>query len=145
VSGFRFEWRGLRELQAALRALPRELGDDARDIVLDHAHQAEHEVKANYAAHSRTSTLGDSVEVRIQFTGTYGAAAMVIATAKHATWFEHGTALRHTSQGWRRGVMPPVPPMHQFVPVMERRRRAMYVELTALLRRAGLLVEGGGG
>ena len=131
---------GLPELLAALRNLPQDLLDEGTGIVDDQGQAAEAEIKANYDAHAFTGKLSRSVVREEQPAGRWGHAVVIRAKAKHAGLFERGTAARHTSQGSYRGVMPPAPPMHRFIPVMERKRRAMFANLRRLLEAHGLLV-----
>jgi hypothetical protein len=63
----------------------------------------------------------------------------VKSTAKHAALFEIGTQARHTNIGANRGSMPPG---KIFVPVVVRKRRAMYERLKELLVRHGAKVNG---
>lgn len=146
MSGFRLEIDGLDALIRALRQLPAELADEARSIIDTHATTAESAIQANYEAHSVTGKLAASVgQKAVSGLTQYGHGVLIYATAKQAYWFEHGTAARHTDTGSYRGVMPPAPPMHQFVPVMERVRRAMYQDFVRLLEAHGLEVTGDAG
>jgi hypothetical protein len=142
MSGNRLVIEGIDELRRALRALPAELRGESAHIVEARANGAAVAVRANYGAHAYTGHLQESVVV--EHTPTqFGAAAVVRARAPHAHLFEFGTATRRTVKGWNRGVMPAAPPIHAFIPVVMRERRAMYEDdFRALLERAGLVVTG---
>jgi len=144
MSRNRFVWDGLAELKAALRSLPSELATDALEIVNRHGLRAADRVRANYEAHRHTGNLAEHVKVQTVSAGRFGAAVVVKSTAKHAFLFEYGTAGKHryTTKGAHRGVMPPAPPTHAFVPVMQQERRLMYGDFAALLERAGFVVVG---
>lgn len=130
-------WAGLDELKAQLRALPAALAGEASGIVTSAATSAAEQIRSAYPA--RTGTLKDHVFVSTADPGPYGAGAVVKNTAKHAWIFENGTQARHTALGANRGSMPPG---HVFLPIVIRQRRAMYVQLKALLERHGALVSG---
>lgn len=148
MAGFGFTWTGLDEFKRALRDLPRELADEGRSIIVRHASRAEQRVTANYQAHARTGTLAGSVKMEVIGTGAYGTTARVRVTAKQATWLEDGTAVRQLKgrgryrAGTNRGAIRPLPVHHQFIPVMQQERRAMYAALIAMMRAHGLTVEG---
>jgi len=130
-------WEDLDELKAALRQLPRQLAADGAVIVAATAEAAANEIRDAYPV--RTGNLRKGVKVRKVNVSDFGAVAAVVNDAPHAYIFEHGTVARHTDIGADRGSMPPG---HVFIPIMERRRREMYmVEFVALLERAGLTVE----
>lgn len=145
MSRVEFEFEGLPELLTALRRLPRDLVDEASRIMDGHGAAAEAEIRNNYQAHAHTGKLADSVERRTVALGPWGHSIVIRAKAKHAHLFEHGTNARHHSQGRYVGIMPPAPPMHQFIPAMERQRRAMYRDLRDLLTSHGLEVTGSAG
>ena len=140
MSTVSFRIEGLDALQKALRELPQQLADEGRHIVDQRAAAAEAQVKANYEAHRFTGNLARSVQRAVTPGGRFGHAVVIRVKGRHAFWFEHGTAARHTSQGAARGVMNPAPPMHKFVPVLMRERRGMYEDLADLVRAQGLEV-----
>jgi hypothetical protein len=143
VSTARFEFVGLADFRAALRAMPAELRGEAEHVVEGFANGATATVKANYAR-GQTGNLIDGVDVEFTHTSLL-ARAVVKSTAKHAWWYENGTQVRHSAKGVNRGAMPPAPPGRAFVPVVVRERRRMVEALIVLLERAGLLVTGDGG
>jgi Bacteriophage HK97-gp10, putative tail-component len=132
-----FIWEDLDALKAALRQLPEALAAEGAEIVERVAHEAKDEI---YAAYPRvTGNLRDGLAVTTQSLGSVGVQATVVNNAPHAWIFEHGTEVRYTDKGVPRGRMPPG---HVFIPIMQRRRRAMEREdFTELLERAGLEVE----
>lgn len=129
----RFE--GLDELRAALKALPEHLRGGAATIVIDHAEAAKQEIVDAYP--EVTGNLKGRVVVEPQ-SSTYGAAAKVKSTAKHAWMFENGTQTRQNALGHNRGAMPPG---RVFVPIMVRRRREMHGDLVDLLQHAPVALE----
>jgi hypothetical protein len=135
VSHNRFVWSGLDELRAALRALPRELADEASGIVIAAAEGA----KADMHYPRVTGNLADHLFVVPLAAGIYGTGAIVKNTAKHAGIFERGTQARHTDLGANRGAAPPG---NIFIPAVMRRRRRMYEQFAAMLARHGLVVSG---
>jgi len=138
----RFIFDGLAELRAALRNLPADLAGEAQKIVEGAANGAAVAVRRNYASHRRTGKLQDSVQVDHSTAGPFAAGALVLSVSPHAHLIEWGTEARHTAIGANRGRMPP---MHLFVPVMEKARHDMYAQLAAMLKRHGLEVSGDGG
>ena len=132
-----WEWRGLDELRAALRALPAELRGAADLIVTEAAEGARAEMVRGYP--ERSGHLRDHVAVTRTTQGQYGTGALVRNTSPHAWWFEHGTQARHTALGANRGPMPAHP---IFVPAMQRHRAAMYRRFAVLLESHGLAVSG---
>jgi Bacteriophage HK97-gp10, putative tail-component len=130
-------WEDLDELKAQLRALPHELAAEGAEIVERTAEAAAAEMRATYP--ERTGNLRKGVKVQKTNTSEFGAVATVVNTAPHSYIFEHGTVARHTDIGADRGSMPPG---HVFIPIVERRRRDMYLnDFAELLERAGLTVE----
>jgi hypothetical protein len=121
-----------------LRSLPSDLTTEGGSIVQRHGSNAAQQIRSNYQSHWHTGNLAGSVVTEFQDTGRFGVALVVRARAKHAHIFEYGTVARSTGQGAFRGVMPPAPPLHAFVPVMEQERRATYEDLAALLEDKGL-------
>jgi hypothetical protein len=140
MSNNRFEWQGLAELRAALRALPTALKGESAHIVEAAANGAAAQVKANYARVS--GDLVEGVDVQLE-NGTFAAGAIVRSRSKHAWMYENGTQVRHTFKGANRGAMPPAPPGRAFIPVMQRKRKRMYEDLKGVLTRAGLQVVDG--
>ncbi len=136
MSHNRFQFQGLQDLFEGLRNLPPELQAEGGEIVVAHAEAAQTEIQGAYP--SRTGNLRDHVTVKT-VVGQFSTNAIVKNTAKHAVIFENGTQARHTDLGAARGSMPPG---HVFVPVVIRRRRAMYEALKGLIAKKGLVVSG---
>jgi hypothetical protein len=134
----KFVWTGLDELRAALRDLPTELGNEAGQMVEASGNSAAFEIKSAYSAHRDSGNLMDHVSVDHEPRAA-GAVSVVKSTARHAYIFENGTQIRKDSQGRNRGAMPPA---HIFVPIMQRKRFALFEALKELVRRAGLEVRG---
>jgi len=127
-------WIGLEELQAALLALPADLTELAAAIVAEAADGAAAEIKAAYPE-GDTGNLRRGVRVGTLATGPSSVARVVRSTAPHATLFETGTQTRQTALGYNRGFMPGA---NIFVPVVTRRRRAMFEDLVAVVEQAGI-------
>ena len=132
-------WIGLDELMAGLKNLPADLTELAEAIVTAAAESAAAEVKAAYPE-GETGNLKRGVRVSPMQGGTrleakFGVGRVVRSTAPHAWIFESGTQTRQTALGYNRGFMPGA---NIFVPVMQRHRREMYEDLTAVLEQAGL-------
>jgi len=137
-----FYWQGLPELRAALRALPRQLAGDATAYIRAAAHGTGATVGAHYpVGPRRKGKPGGTLKSRVKVTeevSAFGAIATVRSTAPHASLFEYGTGAR-SYRGWNRGRMPAGRTMARAaIP----RRRAMYQQLIALVRRAGFEVTG---
>ena len=134
----RFVFDGLAELKAALRTLPQDLAAEASHIIEAAANASFADIKAAYP--KRTSNLREGLTLEILPTGAFAAGFILKNKSPHAWIFENGTQARHTALGANRGSMPPG---HVFLPIVIRRRRAMYTgPLTDLLVRNGLLVTG---
>lgn len=141
-TALRFEWRGLDELRTALRQLAPGLTGEGQRIVQAEANAAAVRIRTNYGAHVHTGKLQGSVSVTSRMTKRGVPTATVHARARHAAWFEFGTAGRHrfTKKGGGRGVMPAAPPLHAFYPVIFAARRRIEAQLATVLQRAGLEV-----
>jgi hypothetical protein len=125
----------LPELRAALLALPKELVDEASDIVEDSAQRAAADIIASYP--SRTGNLRKGIRVSRRRLSNFAVLAFVVQRAPHAWIFEHGTQARHNAIGANRGSMPPG---WVFVPRVMRYRAEMYRRLAAMVERHGLEV-----
>ena len=129
---------GLDALRKALLALPAELAAQAAGIVEGAADGAAAEIKAAYPE-GDTGNLRRGVRVRSERAADYVVRRVVRSTAPHATLFETGTQTRQTRLGYNRGFMPGA---NIFVPVVTRRRRAMFEQLVTIVEEAGLDVRG---
>ncbi len=135
----RFRIDGLDDLRAALRDLPDRLAGEAGHLVEANGNAAAVEIRTAYLAHRRSGNLADHVTAERQSTGRGAALVVIRSAARHAAIFEYGTQARHTDLGANRGSMPAA---HAFVPVVQRRRRALMQSLIGLLEREGLAVRG---
>lgn len=124
------------EFRAALRNLPEELTQEAAGIVTGAAESAKSEIVAAYP--EVTGNLKRGVTVK-QERSSFGVSAVVKSNAKHSHLYEYGSQVRNTSIGANRGAMPARP---TFVPIVVRKRKAMYQSIIGLLRRAGFQVSG---
>jgi hypothetical protein len=141
----RFYWTGLEELRQQLRTLAPRLTTHALRLAQAEGNAAAVQIRSNYGAHRHTGRLQGSVSVSSRiYEGRSVARVDVRAGAKHAAWFEFGTAgkTRYVTRGGSRGVMPPAPPLHAFFPVIFRHRRRLFGQLGALLEREGLTPRG---
>jgi len=133
MSEIRLSWIGLDELKDFLRHLPAELTELGVAIVSEAADGAAAEIKAAYPE-GETGNLKKGVRVSRR-QSPFGVYRQVRSTAPHAWIFEHGTHTRKNARGQNRGF---VPGANIFVPVVQRRRRDMYEDLTAVLEQSGL-------
>jgi hypothetical protein len=129
-------WKGLAELQEALRNLPATLASEANGIVLDSAKTAISEMRYPTGVKDE---LNKSLTVEVAASGPFGAKAIAKNTSKLAVIFERGSMVRHTALGWNRGRMPAG---NIFIPAVLRNRARMYERLKALLVEQGLKVSG---
>lgn len=143
-SNNRIVWTGLDELRAALRAMPAALAGEGGEIVTGAAEDARAEVVAAYEAHRYSGDLAAHVTLgRGAAVGRFGASTVLKSNARHAWLFENGSQARHYIT--RRGIKHLVgrmPAAHLFLPIVIRRRRAMYAALKGMLERHGLVVSG---
>jgi hypothetical protein len=131
-----WEFKGLEELKAALRALPAELTGEASHLVDAAGNRAVLDLKRAYPV--VTGNLWDGVEVTFTTSGV-STRARVRSRAPHAHLYEYGTEARHTALGLNRGRMKPT---HLFGRTMSNVRRELFDQLRALLERHGLRVTG---
>jgi hypothetical protein len=152
------EWVGLPLLEAQLKALPKDLADEALPILLEFGQRTATAIALAY--HRRSGRLAGGVSARVERGGGYGPRARVVSAAPHAHLYERGTDLRFLrlnarhKAGWRpadkpttrvpmggvfRGAMPANP---TFVPRMQAARRALEPVLKELMRSHGLTVTG---
>lgn len=138
----RFE--GLDELRAELRTLPAHLTGEGGHLVEAATNGAAVLIKAEYGKHRVTGDLVDKVTSDVETSG-FGVIGTVKSGSTLAYIFENGTEARHyiTVNG-QKHLTGRMPPMHIFVPTMQRERRRMYAQLKALLERAGLEVSDDG-
>jgi hypothetical protein len=132
--GVQFVFEGLKELEAYLRQLPRELGAEAADIVISHAEIAETSLRQVYPP----GELRDNVHLTVE-RNEFGAIAFLQSLSGFAHMWEYGTKVRETQKKWKRGAEP----AHGdagVIAIGERWRRRMNEKLIALVRRAGFIV-----
>lgn len=127
----------LEELKKSLRELPQEMHGEAEHIVDGESNGAALEIRSKYGQVSGKLVQGVVVE-RVERTRFF-AGRRVVNKSPLAQVYENGTQVRHTELGYNRGRMPAA---HVFVPVMIRRRKAMYEKLRDMMRRKGLKVTG---
>ena len=126
----------MTEFRQQLRNLPRELAGEASGIVTGAAEGAKDEVVNAYP--DGTGNLRRGVKVTKE-TSVFGTSAVVRSNARHSHLYEYGSQVRHNANGANRGAMPTRP---TFIPIVMRRRKAMYDALKNLLVRAGFQVSG---
>ena len=132
---------GILELKRELENLPAALKGQATAIVLDTAHAAANDIRAQYPS-GGTGNLRKGVKVVVKEIGPVGVAAQVRSGAPHAVLYEFGSEARHyiTKRGrWHAtGRMPGRP---VFIPTLMRYRRLMYRKLAAIIEAQGLKVK----
>lgn len=128
---------GLNEFEVALKRVPQDLLVQANRIVVGEATYAAFAIRSRYPV--RTGNLRDKVVVRERQTRRGDIVVTVVNTAKHALIFELGTQARHTRLGANRGSMPPG---RVFFPIVEQRRRIMFLKLRDLVAEHGFTVVG---
>jgi hypothetical protein len=129
---------GLDELRRALLRLPADLTLRSAGIVDEAAEAAAAEIKAAYPE-GDTGNLRKGVRVGRASGKEFTVRRVVRSSAPHANLFETGTQTRQTALGYNRGFMPGA---NIFVPVVVRRRRAMFEDLVRIVEQAGLDVRG---
>lgn len=130
-------WEGMDELRAAMRKIADGgLSGEAGHIVEGSTNAAVTAIKAGYSSHRRSGNLNDGVSSTLS-SDRNGAAGIVRSSSPHAWIFENGTQARHSALGANRGSMPPG---HVFVPAVVKERKRMYIDLKALVERAGFEV-----
>jgi len=127
------EWRGLKELQAELRALPADCQTEAGHIVEGHVNAAYVTIKRVYEAHRFTGTLSNRLTISTVKLG------LVLRSGSALAWlFDHGSQARHyiTENGVTHltGRMPARPIFGRTVGFAKRKIRA---DLKAMLLRRG--------
>ena len=137
----RLEMQGLNELRAQLRALPDDLAREAGVIVEAQAVLAQQQIQQAYPE-GPTGNLRHGVTISKDSNSRFGTSAIVRSRAKHASIYERGTKPRRTVKGANRGQMPQPDASRRMIPIVIRRRRVMVEALKALVRKAGLIVEG---
>lgn len=140
-------WEGLAELKTALRSLPADLATEASNDVIEAGNVAAVRLRTAYGQHVVTGHLQDSVTVRTEAVGPYGAAVVVRVNDPIAWLFDNGSQARHyttvrgkphsTGAMWGR-----TPPMHVAARTFAEARREMYDRLKSMLERNGLSVSG---
>lgn len=137
-------WKGLDQLEAALRRLPAELTVEARAIVRAHAETAATDIRAAYPVWDgppsyiegrlvRPDHLRDAVEVIELQSNQFSAIWQVINVSALAYVYENG-AVRST-----RGTTQAA---HVFIPRVILHRRRMWEVLKNMVVDHGLLVRG---
>jgi hypothetical protein len=132
----------IKDLEATIRLfheLPAELTGEARKIVEGWGNAAVVAIRSAYPAY--TGNLRQHVTAKTRTRGPFGIDVQVRSGARHAKIFERGTRgrKRYTKKGYHRGIMPAG---KVFVPTMKQIRRKMYLDLKAMLERAGFKVSG---
>ena len=155
MSNIQIQMNGLDELRQTLQKLPEHLIEEASDIIIAHAEQAQREVQDNYPV--RTTNLHPTARRRTPWypPGNLKArvrilknrtlvftSALVQSRAPHAWLYENGTKghKRQTDKGWNRGAMPEAPLDKKAIPRFIRIRARMVKALTELLQREGFEV-----
>jgi hypothetical protein len=133
------EWHGLEEYQALLKNFPASLVGETAHYADDAVNGAAVAIRQVYGAHRRSGNLQKRVTVSNMSRGQFVVGKVLKSTAPHAALFEYGSQARHTNIGANRGSMPATP---TFVPTVQKFRRGLYAQVTALLVRHGAVVSG---
>ena len=137
---------GLDELRQYLRKLPEALAEEAASIIDRRAQNAAASIRTAYKQ-GETGNLRSRVTVKV-VRSRAAVAAVVRSAAPHAALYEFGTGSlnvahpgknRQTAKGANRGSSPPHPTV---IPIAQRERRAMNLELVDVVKRAGFDVTG---
>ena len=138
----RFVWNGLKDLQASLHTLPKDLASDAAPILDTRAEAAADRIRASYPR--VTGNLKDGLEVRRLEGGALGAKVEVRNTSPHAYIYEYGTQARHyyTRQTGAMHATGRMPAGRVFVPAMIRERGQMVEDVAEMMTTHGLTVSG---
>lgn len=144
-----FRIEGLAELRDALQRLPADLTDKAEIRILIAAFRAKNRIEAGYRSRPYRTTPRSTAVPPGDLKGKTTTKVVrdrvsLVATIKNSSkiayLYENGTeGIRHTNKGWVRGKMPAA---KVFIPVMADERRALYEDLKAIVRDAGLEVVG---
>jgi len=152
MSSIKMQMDGLDELRNTLHKLPEHLVDEASDIIVAHAEQAQREVQDAYPV--RTTNLHPTARRRtpwyppgnlkgrvriLKNRAVVFTSAIVQSRAPHAWLYENGTKGRNrtTDKGWNRGAMPEAPLDKKMIPRVIRIRARMVKALMELLQREG--------
>jgi bacteriophage HK97-gp10 putative tail-component len=132
---------GLDALKAELRRLPDDLVAEATDTVKTAANDAAQQIIAEYP--EVTGALDKGVKVTVTNESRFGVVARLRSSAKHASWWEHGTEVRHyiTVHG-RKKSLGRMAPQHTVVRAATAHRKTMYRKLKEMLVRHGAEVSG---
>jgi len=135
------EWRGLKELQAELRALPAECQGKAGKIVEGHVNAAYVTIKRVYEQHRFTGTLSNRLTISTVKLG------LVLRSGSPLAWlFDHGSMTRqYVTEGGKTHLTGRMPARHIFgrtVGFAKRRIREALKDM--LLRRGATKVIDGG-
>jgi hypothetical protein len=147
--GSRLVFTSVDELKAEFERFAPEAAADASALVLTAAAGAAGIIRTVYSAHVVSGHLAAGVSVRQKAVGTLDASAKVISASPIAWLFDNGSQARHyvTKAGKTHatGTMwGKTPPTHIFVRTLQAARRALSLEIRALLVRKGLDVTGDG-
>ncbi len=124
-------FEGLDELREQLKALPRDLGQAAGDIIVEATNDVADTIFNEYP--DKTGHLRGGVKFSVD-RNDYGAVGTVRSTAKIAWMFENGTVARHyISKNGVDHLTGAMPAKHTVVRAAVPRRRKMYEELKAMV------------
>lgn len=129
---------GFEELRRFLEELPETAKDTIGGIVRRTVDAVEADLVAVYPPGEMRAA------VRSYFVPTGGAIGwqgVVLSPTPQAHWWEYGTVVRATQQGWNRGSEP-AHPDQGLVSIAIRHRAEMYTDLFAYLEALGFTVTG---
>jgi hypothetical protein len=126
---------GFEALIEELRNAPKEIRDEAMEIVRDTTEAAATEIRSAYP--KVTGNLASRIRTSYPASGIL--AGIVMSTAPHSHLYEWGTRQRMTASGANRGKMPR-PKQDVTPPIAIRHRRRMYERLIDMLRAKGFQI-----
>jgi hypothetical protein len=143
------KWIGLDDLRKRLLELPQEMTELAEAIIAEAAEGSAAEIREAYPVgpgddEYEGGNLRKGVRVRRETAHKpYSVRLAVRSTAQHATLFEVGTVVRYNISRNKQLLKKPanrgfMPGANIFVPIVVRRRREMYEDLTAVIEQVGL-------
>ena len=127
------EWRGLKDLQAELRAMPAECQGEALKIIEGHVNAAYVTIKRVYEAHVLTGTLSKRLTISTAKLG------LVLRSGSPLAWlFDNGSKVRHyiTVNG-KKHVLGKMRAYHIFSRTVGFAKRRVRQDLKDMLLRRG--------
>lgn len=131
-------YEGFEELRDFLRGLPDVVKDRIGGFVRDATDDTEAQLLAVYPDGEMKARVFSRF---VSTSGPVGIQGEVISPTDQAHWWEFGTVVRQTQQGWNRGSEP-AHPDRGLVGIAIKNRRIMERRTLAVLEELGFTVEG---